>query len=97
MIRVFERKVLPTSTKRTKRVKVSLVCTNEQAERISNFIINKYQDIVELSTKQMRADENCTKITCVIDVITRKPIKDLYKAFQSLEGIDSISIQECIE
>lgn len=94
MIRVFERKVLPTSTKRTKRVKVSLVCVNDQAEKIKDFIISKYPAIVEFSKKAMRADENCTKITCVIDVITRKPIKDLYKAFQGLEGIDSIAIQE---
>lgn len=94
MIRVFERKVLPTSTKRTKRVKLSLVCANQHAVKIYEYIINKYPDIVELSKKQMRADENCTKITCVIDIISKKPIKELYKAFQSLEGIDSISIQE---
>lgn len=94
MIRVFERKVLPTSTKRTKRVKLSLVCTNEHATKIYEYIVGKYQDIVELSKKQMRADESCTKITCVIDIISKKPIKELYKAFQCLEGIDSISIQE---
>lgn len=94
MIRVFERKVLPTSTKRTKRVKLSLVCSNEHADNIYEHIVNKYQDIVELSKKQMRADENCTKITCVIDIISKKPIKELYKAFQCIEGIDSISIQE---
>jgi len=94
MIRVFERKVLPTSTKRTKRVKVALICVNDQAPKIYEYIINKYPDIIELSKKQMRSDEKCTKITCVIDIITKKPIKDLYKAFQNLEGIDSISIQE---
>lgn len=94
MIRIFERKVLPTSTKRTKRVKVALICVNEQAQKIYEYIIDKYPDIVELAKKQMRSDEKCTKITCVIDIITKKPIKDLYKAFQNLEGIDSISIQE---
>lgn len=94
MIRVFERKVLPTSTKRTKRVKLSLVCANEHSVKIYEYIVNKYQSIVELSKKQMRADENCTKITCVIDIISKKPIKELYKAFQCIEGIDSISIQE---
>jgi len=29
--------------------------------------------------------------------MTRKPIKELYKAFQNMEGIDSISIQETLE
>lgn len=93
-IRVLERKVLPNSTKRTKRVKVVIVCPNEFANKIHEFIIQKYEDISELSKKQLKADENCTKITCVMDIITRKPIKDLYKTFQTLDGIDSIAIQE---
>ena len=96
-IRVFERKVLPTSTKRTKRIKIGIVCQNEFAEKIQEFIIEKYQDISELSKKQMNADQNCSKITCILDVMTRKPIKELYKAFQNMEGIDSISIQETLE
>lgn len=96
-IRVFERKVLPTSTKRTKRIKIGIVCQNEFAEKIQEFIIEKYQDISELSKKQMNADQNCSKFTCILDVMTRKPIKELYKAFQNMEGIDSISIQETLE
>lgn len=96
-VRVFERKVLPSSTKRTKRIKLNIICRNEYTSKIHDFIIEKYQNISELSTKQMKADENSTKITCVLDIISRKPIKDLYKAFQSVQGIDSISIQECLE
>lgn len=96
-IRVFERKVLPNSTKRTKRVKLVIVCQNQFANKIHEYIIDKYQDISELSKKQLKADENSTKITCVMDIISRKPIKDLYKSFQTLDGIDSISIQETID
>ena len=96
-IRVFERKVLPNSTKRTKRVTLIIVCQNQFAKKIHEYIIEKYQDISELSKKQLKADENSTKITCVMDIISRKPIKDLYKSFQTLDGIDSISIQETID
>ena len=96
-IRVFERKVLPNSTKRTKRVKLVIVCQNQFAKKIHEYIIEKYQDISELSKKQLKAYENSTKITCVMDIISRKPIKDLYKSFQTLDGIDSISIQETID
>ena len=96
-IRVFERKVLPNSTKRTKRVKLVIVCQNQFANKIHEYIIEKYQDISELSKKQLKADENSTKITCVMDIISRKPIKDLYKSFQTLDVIDSISIQETID
>lgn len=96
-IRVFERKVLPNSTKRTKRVKLVIVCQNQFAKKIHEYIIEKYQDISELSKKQLKTDENSTKITCVMDIISRKPIKDLYKSCQTLDGIDSISIQETID
>ena len=93
-IRVFERKVIPNSIKRTKRIKISIICKNEIAKKIHEFIIGKYQEIRELTEKKMNADENNTKITCVIDIITKKPVKDLYKAFQEFDGLESISIQE---
>ncbi len=96
-IRVFERKVLPSSTKKARRVKVSIVCKNEFVQNIHDFIIEKYQNISELSKKQLKADESCTKMTCVVEVMSRKPIKDIHKAFQNQEGIESISVQENME
>lgn len=96
-IRVFERKVLPNSTKKTTRVKVTVVCLNEFADKIQDYIIDTYKNISQLSRKQLNADNNSTKITCIIDVISRKPIKDLYRSFQVQEGVDSISIQETID
>ena len=96
-IRVLERKVLPTSTKKTRRVKVGLVCANENAQKIQEYLIDKYPSMSELTKKLLVADTNSTKITCVIDVATKKPIKDLYKVFQKQQGIESISIQETLD
>ena len=97
-IRVLERKVLPTSTKKTRRIKLSIVCQNEHIEALHSFIINKYSQLFELSKKQLKNEETpTTKITCVVDVPMRKQIKDLYKSFQNMEGIESISIQDSLE
>jgi len=97
-IRVLERKVLPTSTKKTRRVKFSIVCQNEHIESLHTFIISKYSQIFELSKKQLKNEENlATKITCVVDIPVRKQIKDLYKSFQKMDGIESISIQDSLE
>ncbi len=96
-IRVFERKVLPQSTKRATRVKVTVVCSSEFADSIQDYIIDTYKNISQLSRKQLNADESGIKITCIIDVMNKRPIKDLYKSFQAKEGIESISIQECLE
>ncbi len=96
-VRVFERKFLPSSTKRATRVKVSLVCKDDCADNIQDYIIDTYKNISRLSRKQLNEENAGTKITCIIDVMSRKPIKDLYKDFQSRQGIESISIQECLE
>ncbi|MBO6180418.1 MgtC/SapB family protein [bacterium] len=97
MVRIFEKNVLPSSTKKTRMVKVGIVCANDYVQTVQDFIIEKYQDISEINRRQLNADANSTKLTCVINVMDRKPIKDLYKAFQTLKNIDSISIQEYSE
>ena len=61
MIRVFERKVLPTSTKRSTRIKVAIVCKNEFADKIQDYIIDTYPNISQLSRKQLNADITSTK------------------------------------
>ncbi len=94
MVRIFEKNVLPSSTKRTRPIKVGIVCANEYVQTVQDFIIEKYQDISELKKRQLNADEKSSKITCVINVLDKKSIKDLYKSFQNLSEIESISIQE---
>ena len=94
MVRIFEKNVLPSSTKRTRMIKVAVVCNNGYVKVVQDFIIEKYQEIFEISRRQLNADADSVKLTCVISVLDKKPIKDLYKSFQSLTGIDSISIQE---
>ena len=97
MVRIFEKNVLPSSTKKTRMVKIGIVCSNDYVQTVQDFIIEKYQDISEIKRRQLNADENSTKLTCTIGVMDKKPIKDLYKSFQSLKEIDSISIQEFAE
>ena len=94
MVRIFERNVLPSSTKKTRMVKVGIVCNNDYVQTVQDFIIEKYQDISEIKRRILNADEKSTKLTCTISVMDKKPIKDLYKSFQTLKEIDSISIQE---
>ncbi len=97
MIRVLEKKCLPNSTKRTKRVKISVVCDNEHIEKMQDFIIDKFQEISGLTKKQYNAEGNTSKITCIAEVLNRKSIKDLYKMFVNKEGVESVSVQETLE
>ncbi|MBQ8458705.1 MgtC/SapB family protein [bacterium] len=96
-VRVFERKFLPNSTKRTKRIKISLVCNENSVDEIQDFVLNKYKNIVELSKKTLVADSNSIKFTCVVDIVMKKTIKELYKSFQNIDGVESVSIREFSE
>lgn len=97
MIRVLEKKCLPNSTKRTKRVKISVVCDNEHIEKMQDFIIDKFQDLSGLTKKQFNAEGNTSKISCIAEVLNKKSIKDLYKMLVNKEGVESVSVQETLE
>ena len=93
----MEKKCLPNSTKRTKRIKLSVVCDNEHIEKMQDFIIDKFQDISGLTKKQFNAEGNTSKISCIAEVLNKKSIKDLYKMFGNKEGVESVSVQETLE
>ena len=97
IVRRFEKDVLPSSTKNFKRLKVTLNCVNEKATTIYDMIIDKYEDLKEISKKLSKSEENITKINVILDVKSKKPVQEMYKEFQSIEGIESISIQEFCE
>lgn len=94
LIRIFERDVLPTNIKNTKRLKITVTCYEENAELIHNFIIENFNYMHEISKLQSDDDEDLVTIIASIDVSDKKPIQLLYKKFQSLKGLESISIQE---
>ncbi len=93
-VRVFEKSVLVSSTKNTKRLKINIACVHEKADNIYNYIIENYTHLREISKKLNKQDDNLTKIVVILDIADKKPIQALYKVFQKIEGIESISIQE---
>lgn len=96
-VRLFEKNVLTSSTKNTKRLKVVINCLNKNASEIYDHIVDKYTSLKEISKKLSKSEENITKISVILDVKSKKPIQSLYKEFQNFEGIESVSIQEFLE
>ena len=96
-VRVFEKNILVSSTKNTKRLRVNITCINEKSDNIYNYLIENYSHLREISKKLNKQDENLTKINVILDVVGKKPIHAMYKTFQKVEGIESISIQEFVE
>lgn len=93
-VRLFEKNVLVSSTKNTRRLKMSISCLSENSNEIYDYIIENSTHLREISRKLNKQDDNLTKIVVILDFVGRHPIQDLYKNYQKLEGIESISIQE---
>lgn len=94
-VRIFETNVLTTSTKNIKRLKISIACANQNADEIHNFIVSNFDYMHEITRKQDEDENGLVQIFAITDVAGKKPIQSLYKKFQGLTGLDSISIQEC--
>jgi putative Mg2+ transporter-C (MgtC) family protein len=97
IIRIFERNVLPSSTKRTRMMKVSITCNTDYVQDVQDFIVEKFSDISELKKRLLSAEGNVTKISCSIGVVDKKPVVKLNKMFEELKNIESVSIEECNE
>lgn len=94
LIRLFEKNVLIHSTKNSKRLKITVTCHDENATEIHDYIIENFAHMHEISKKRSDTKENFTKIIAIIDLNIKKPVQSLYKNFQLLKGIESVSIQE---
>jgi len=93
-VRFFEKNVLISSTKNTRRIKINLSCFNEKSNEIYDYIVENSKHLREISRKLNKQDDSLTKINVILDFVGRNPIQNLYKTYQKLDGIESISIQE---
>lgn len=94
LIRLFEKNVLVSSSKNLKRLKIVITCNVESSDEIHNYIVEKFNYMHEISKKQDEIDNQLIKIIAIIDISGKKPLQSLYKEFQNLKGLKSISVQE---
>lgn len=94
LIRIFERDVLPTNIKKTKKLKLIATCQEPNAEAIHNYIIENFEYMHEIAKIQSKDDGHLVTIIASVDVNEKKPVQSIYKKLQSLKGLESISIQE---
>ncbi len=91
---VFERNVLTGSSKNRKRVRVKLACVTENVDKIYSYIVDNFPQIIEINKKQSGKFENCTNISFTADVLKKRPVQAMYREFEKLTGLESITILE---
>ncbi|HNW25893.1 MAG TPA: MgtC/SapB family protein [Candidatus Gastranaerophilaceae bacterium] len=94
LIRTFEKNVLVNSAKNFKRIKVIINCKEENSQQVHNYIIENFSNMHEISKKHDNSAEKSVKIEAIIDIQNNKTIQSIYKSFEALNGLESVSIQE---
>jgi len=94
LIRFFEKDVLIKSTKNIKRLKIIATCKDEDSETVHNFIVGNFDFMHEITKKCNHNGDNLTIIEAIVDVSGKKPMQSMHKKFETLTGLESISIQE---
>ena len=90
-VRFFETIMPVKSTKNTSRLEIQLTCEKDFANKIYNFVIEKYSDIFEITKK---VEDNEVQIGVVIEVFGKNAINSIYSDFNKLEGVKSLTVEE---
>ena len=94
LIRVFEKKFLPTSIKHNRRFKVSVYCSEEYVNSMHDYLSVTVDDIEDFSSKKLHETPDKVKISSTFELYNKKMAKEIYDKINELCKPDSITLQE---
>jgi putative Mg2+ transporter-C (MgtC) family protein len=94
LIRVFERRFLPSSIKQNKRFKITLYCSNNDVIKVQEIMASFVENIEEFSSKKLLENPEKSKITSTIELCHKKLVGEIYKQLTEQYSFDSVKIQE---
>ena len=94
LIRVFERKLLPTSIKRSRRYKIIVYCDNSDVGKIQEFLAANVEHLDDFSVKKLLENPEKTKITSTFEHNRKKVMKNVYNKLTTISSLDAVTIQE---
>lgn len=97
LIRIFEKQYIHKGSKNARKYKVSFFCKPDIVEKIYGKVIEKFNSIYEINKTISSSSENLMKISFKLDIYDRNPVQALHKELNTIEGIESVSIQELYE
>ncbi len=94
VIRVFEKKFIPTSIKRSRRYKLSLYIQGDLTEQVHDYLSQTVDNIEDFSTKKMVETPEKSKVVVTFELVNKKLCKDIYNKLSDMTTPDSITLQE---
>lgn len=94
LIRIFERRFIPTSIKRNKRFKITLYCDKEDVKNVQEYLGSLVEHIEEFSAKKLIENPEKTKISSVFELNKKTVMKDIYTKITEICSPDSVTMQE---
>lgn len=94
LIRKLERKFLPASIKRSKRIKVTLYCNGEDVKQIKDYLSGQVDNMEEFSSKRLIENPEKSKISSTFELNNKKACNEIYDKVCELCTPDSFTMQE---
>lgn len=94
LIRVFERKILPSGFKRSARFKLTVYCEEAQINTIQEYLIDTLEKIDNISIKKLFEDQTKSKLSIIFEDKRKKVLNTVNTSLRELCSPDAITIQE---
>ena len=94
LIRIFERRILPSGVKRSKRFKLTVYCPKDDVDKIQEHLNGNVEQIQDFSSKKLIENPEKSKVSAVFEDTNKNVMSMLTKQLSQLCSIDSLTIQE---
>lgn len=94
LIRILERKFMPSSTKRARRCKIVVYAQKDFAKDIHDYLASVVDNIEDFSTKVLIENSEKVKISSMFELVNKKLNNEIYNKIMELAHPDSLTIQE---
>lgn len=94
IIRIFERRFIPTSIKRSKRFKLTLFTKNENVDNVYKYLCETAMNIEDFTSKKLVENKETSKLSITFELVSKKNIDDIYKKINEISTPDVITMQE---
>ncbi len=94
LIRIFERRILPSGIKRSKRFKITIYCDRDETEKIQEYLASIVENMLDFSAKRLIENPEKAKISTTFELSHKKIMNEIYKKITEICSPDSVTMQE---